>query len=184
MKILAIDAATNCGFAWGDSNGRPFSVSERLRTKEDDPERAFKNIGRAVRNFLEVEQPELVIIEAAINLGGMVELDPQSERGFRFKSKQETIYILCGLVGAAVAICGCYGIPAKKANVQTVRKDFLGVARPENPKLAVLSQCIRLGWLERDCNDDNRGDALALWSFACGKYASRLGQLANVARGE
>lgn len=179
MKILAIDAATVCGFAFGDSNCRPDSFSERLKDGTDDPERAFKKMGIRLRDLFSVDLPDLVIVEAPISVGAMVERDEESDRGFRFKSNPNTFYLLTGLVASVFTICGPYGVRAHKANVQTVRKDFLGKARPTDPKKAVVDRCVQLGWLERGCRDHNRADALALWSFACGQYASRLSVLSQ-----
>lgn len=183
MKILAIDAATRCGFAWGDSNGKPVSLSHRLKGPEDEPERAFKRLGIILRDMFSADAPELVVVEAPMSMGAMIRKDEDSERGFKFASNPSTIYLLNGLIGVVFGICGPYGIRARTANVQAVRKDFLGKARPQDPKRSVLARCVQLGWLDKDCKDDNRADALSLWSHSCGKYASRLGALADASRG-
>jgi len=170
VKILALDLATNAGFALGDSNGKPTSWSKRLKSPEDEPERAFKKLGIELRDVFALETPDIVVVEAPMSMGGMVKLDEESDRGFKFTSNPNTIYMLTGLVGVVFGICGPYGIMARKANVQKVRKDFLGVSRPKDPKRVVLDRCHQLGWLERSCRDDNRADALALWSWACGEF--------------
>lgn len=174
MLILALDLATNAGFALGDEGGTPRSWSRRLKTPEDEPERAFKKLGVELRDIFAIGKPDLVIVEAPMSMGGMVRKDEANERGFKFTSNPQTIYILTGLVGVVFGICGPYGIMARKANVQTVRKHFLGISRPKDPKLAVLAQCHRLGWLEKTCKDDNRADALALWQYAGAHYARPL----------
>lgn len=173
VNILALDLATNTGFAIGDSKGKPTSWSRRLKTPEDDVECAFGNLGLILRDMFMVECPDLVVVEAPMSMGGMVKLDEQSDRGFKFTSNPSTIYMLGGLVASVYTICKPYGIRVRKANVQTVRKDFLGVARPSNPKKVVLDRCRQLGWLDRTCRDDNRADALALWSFACHQQVER-----------
>lgn len=178
VKILALDLATNAGFAMGNSGDKPTSWSKRLKSPEDDPERAFKKLGIELRDIFALDKPDLVIVEAPMSMGGMVRKDDESERGFKFTSNPNTIYMLTGLVGVVFGICGPYGIQARKANVQQVRKNFLGMARPPEPKRAVLDRCYQLGWLPRDCRDDNRADSLALWMFACGHYAGHLGVLA------
>lgn len=166
MRILAVDAATRCGFAIGPAGAAPKSWSERLRSGDDEPERAFKRMGIILRDLFALDRPDLVVIEAPMSMGGMVEADENSPRGFKFKSNPETIYMLTGLVAVVFGICGPYGVRARKVNVQTVRKHFLGVARPEDPKRAVLTQCHRLGWMPKDCRDDNRADACALHCYA------------------
>lgn len=181
MNILALDLATNAGFAIGDSNGKPTSWSKPLKSSDHDPERAFAKLGIILRDIFEGDKPDLVVVEAPMSMGGMVRADNNNERGFSFTSNPNTIYMLTGLVGVVFGICGPYGIKARKANVQQVRKHFLGVARPHEPKRAVLNRCHQLGWLPRDCKDDNRADALALWMYACGQYAGHLGVLAAAA---
>lgn len=164
--VLAIDAATNCGFAIGEAASAPRSWSQRLKGGDDDPERAFKKMGIALRDLFALEPPDLVVVEAPMSMGGMVEADENSERGFRFKSNPETIYLLNGLVAVVFGICGPYGIRARKANVQAVRKHFVGKARPQDPKKVVLERCWQIGYLPRNVKDNNRGDAVALHVWA------------------
>lgn len=173
MKILALDLATNAGFAFGDSSSKPSSWSKQLKSSDDEPERAFKKLGIELRDRFTFDKPDFVVVEAPMSMGGMVRRDEQDERGFKFTSNPSTIYLLTGLVGVVFGICGPYGIPARKANVQQVRKHFLGVARPQDPKQAVLNRCYQIGWLDRDCRDNNRGDALALFEYAAAHYARR-----------
>lgn len=166
MRLLAVDAATTSGFALGAAGVVPRSWSQRLKGVDDDPERAFKKMGISLRDLFSVEKPDLVVIEAPMSMGGMVALDEQSPRGFKFKSSPETIYLLTGLVAVVFGICGPYGIPCRKAHVQAVRKHVVGKARPSDPKRAVLERCWQIGYLPRDVRDDNRADAVALHIWA------------------
>lgn len=175
MLIFTIDAATLAGFALGKAGERPVSWSKRLKDAEDEPARAFKALGREIRDILAVNQVELLVIEAAMSMGGMVEKD-DSERGFHFKSTPRTIQTLQGLIGCAHGIAGCYGVRTREGNVQAVRKHVLGRARPEDPKKAVLNRLHQIRYLEPDCWDNNRGDAVALHIWASdvfGKPATR-----------
>lgn len=174
MLILACDLATNAGFAIGNAGEKPRSWSKRLRSTDDDPERAFKRLGIDLRDLFMMEKPDLIVVEAPISMGGMVERDDKNPRGFKFKSKPETIYILTGLVGVVFGIAGPYGIAARKVNVQTVRRHFLGVARPADPKKATVARCHMLGLMPRDCKDDNRADAIALHDYAAATYARAI----------
>ena len=175
MLILSIDAATMAGFALGKAGERPASWSKRLKDGEDEPARAFKKIGCEVRDILAVNQVDLVVIEAAMSMGGMVERD-DSDRGFHFTSNPRTIQTLQGLIGAVHAVAGCYGVRTREGNVQAVRKHVLGRARPEDPKKAVLNRLHQIRYLDPDCWDNNRGDAVALHIWASdvfGKPATR-----------
>ncbi|MBS4016787.1 MAG: hypothetical protein KGZ68_01000 [Dechloromonas sp.] len=164
--VLAIDAATKVGFALGEAGKAPRSWSQRLKDGDDDPERAFKKLGITLRDLFMVEKPDLVIVEAPIQMGAMIEADSAAPRGFKFKSNPETIYLLTGLVAGVFTICGPYGIRCRKANVQAVRKHVVGKARPADPKKAVLERCWQIAYLPRDCRDDNRADAIALHIWA------------------
>ena len=176
MQILALDLATRSGFALGEAGQRPTSFSERLRAPDDEPERAFKRLGIKLRDILSTTAVDLVAVEAPMQMGGMVEADEKSERGFRFKSNPQTILILQGLYAVVFGICGPYGIRCVKGNVQKVRKHLLGAARPTDPKAAVINRLHQIGYLDRDCRDDNRADAVALHIWASdvfGKPATR-----------
>lgn len=176
MLVLALDLATKSGVALGKAGERPHSFSERLRGPEDEPERAFKKLGIMLRDIFMVNAVDLVVVEAPMSMGGMLEQDDKSPRGFRFRSNPETILILQGLYAVTFGICGPYGIRCKKANVQTVRKHVVGAARPTDPKNAVINRLHQIGYLDRDCRDDNRADAVALHIWASdtfGKPATR-----------
>ncbi len=166
MRVLAIDAATRCGFAIGEAGKAPRSWSEVLKDRDDEPQRAFKKLGIHLRDLFMVEKPNLVVVEAPIDMGAMIEIDPTAPRGFRAKSNPKTAFLLTGLVGGVFTICGPYGIKCRKARVQTVRAHFLGRGRHTNPKRAVLERCWQIGYLPRDCRDDNRADAVALHIWA------------------
>jgi len=170
MKIFALDLATTTGFAIGDTGGAPLSGSVRLKTSDDEPERAFKKLAQFLRDHFSANTYDLVIVEAPVNIGAFVQSAPESERGFKFTSNPATIYLLSGLAAVAYGISGCYGFRCVKANVQQVRKHFLGVARPENPKQAVVARCKQLRYIPTDCRDDNQADACALWDFAASHY--------------
>ena len=70
------------------------------------------------------------------------------------------------IVRAVAYLRGIYQIEAYAVN--DVRGHFLGErGLPRiDAKLAAIERCRKLGW---QCLNDNEGDALALWSFACAK---------------
>ena len=177
MLIMSLDLATKTGFCISDTSAsKPTrSGSIRLKDGEDEPERAFRKLGIWLRDQFSVEMPDLVVCEAPVNLGAFVESAPESERGFRFRTNPSTVYLLSGLVAVTFGICGPYGVRCVKANVQTVRKHFVGVARPPDPKKVVIARCQQLRWVDATCRDDNQCDALAAWSWAAGNFGSRAG---------
>ena len=170
MRILTLDLATRSGFAVGPAGTIERAGSKRFRDPEDEPERAFRKFGCFLRDEFTIDLPDLVVIEAPMNMGGMVEADEKSERGFKFKSKPETIYLLTGLVAVAHGICGPYGVRAINVGVQKVRKHFLGVSRPSDPKKAVVARCHLLGLMPKNERDDNKADAIAMHVWASDTY--------------
>lgn len=170
MNIFALDLATSTGFALGEAGRSPMSGAVRLKSSDDEPERAFRKLAQFLRDHFEVQRFDLVIVEAPVNIGAFVQSAPESERGFKFTSNPSTIYLLSGLAAVAFGVCGCYGIRCVKGNVQQVRKHFLGISRPENPKQAVIARCKQLRYVPADCRDDNRADACALWDYAASHY--------------
>ena len=169
IRILALDVATKTGAAYGPSDGTPTSWTWKLKTPDDTPTRAARRLGIELRDFLTASTVDLIVVEAPIAPGAIT------------NTNANTIRLLHGLSMVVHGIAGPYGIRCEEANVQTVRKRFLGVARPADPKAAVLAQCKSLCWLDSDCRDDNRADALALWSFAASQYGGHLGVIAHAA---
>lgn len=174
MLIMALDLAVKTGFAIGSAGEKPRSGVVRLKGTEDEPQRACRKLGIWLRDQFSLEVPELVVVEAPVNIGAMIDWKSGDETGKpKFRSRPETISLLHRLVGGVETICGPYGVRCVTGNVQTVRKHFLGVARPQNPKSAVVNRCHLLGYMPRDAKDDNQADALALWDWACAQHARR-----------
>jgi hypothetical protein len=172
MRILAIDAATRSGFCCAVAGvPNPRVWSERLKSPDDEPERAFKKMGIILRDQFAFEKPDLVIVEAPRQMGANIKAAPDDPRGFRFTTSPDTAYMLIGLVAVVYGICGPYGVRCISANVQTVRKHFIGQARPKDPKKLVLERAKLLGYVPRDCRDDNMSDACALFDWASATYA-------------
>lgn len=149
-QILALDLATVTGWCIGRIGERPRFGTWRLKSKDDEPERASRNLGCRLRDILSVESIDVIAYEAAISAGGVI----------RMGSASRTADMLLQLPGAVQAVAGCYGVFTTKKHVQSVRKAFLGVARPEFPKEAVIAHCRSLGF---DVSDDNAADAIAIW---------------------
>jgi len=159
MMILAVDAATKSGFALGRVGETPRAWSQRLKGGDDEPERAFKKMGIALRDLFALEKPDLVVIEQHMLFAG------------NGQSTAKTGYLLQGLVASVFAICGPYSVKARLAAPQTVRRHFVGRARPDDPKREVLDRCKALGWVAPDFKDMDATDAAAVWSYGWKTYA-------------
>jgi hypothetical protein len=170
MLIMALDLAVKTGFCIGRAGGKPRAGSVRLKSPHDPSSRACRKLGIWLRDQFAFERPDLVVIEAPVNIGAMIDWKKDGEKP-SFRSTPETISLLHRLVGGVETICGPYGIRCGDANVQTVRKHFIGRARPENPKQVVLDRCRLLGYVDRDFSDTDAADAIALWDWACATHA-------------
>jgi len=155
QEILFLDLATQMGFCEGAPGEQPRYGSHRLGTVGAENEEVFGGLLKWLGQKLLAFPPRLVVYEAPmLMLGG----------GMAKSSNIVTVERLVGLTAVAQAVCYGAKVPVRRANVQTIRKHFLGVARPENPKKAVIDRCRLLGYAPKD---DNAADAIAGWDYAC-----------------
>lgn len=157
MKTLALDLATNIGFALGDRSGVMLSGSRRLPKTADDVGR----FGRAFRDWLIIglrrHQPELVVFEQPMLRGDNTNLN--------------TLRKLYGLAFELETIAGDsklgFGMPVKEINNGDWIKHFLGAGNvpreTEARKKAVFRMCGIRGWRPEDYDE---GDALAILDYA------------------
>lgn len=162
MKVLALDIAKVTGFAFGEAGTIARSGSVRLG---DDPRSMCRNLLCFLKEqfFSFHDRPELVAIEAPLN-------------AVAHQSGASIPYAFGGAY-VADALCWAYGARVEFANVDQVRKHFIGKARTGNrneTKRAVIQRGIHLGYLPRGCRDDNRADACALHDFASAVYAKHV----------
>jgi hypothetical protein len=158
VKTLALDLATNIGFALGDRTGVILSGSRRLpKTGED-----LGRFGRAFRDWLitglKRHKPELIVFESP-NLHGA-------------QTNVNTLRKLYGLPFMLEAIAGDVEIfnnpiPVSEANSSDWISHFLGKGnvprKSEDRKKAVFRMCGVRGWNPQDFDE---GDALAILDYA------------------
>ena len=164
--IMALDLAIETGFAVGRVGGHPRSGSVKLKKRGQDERTAWRNLGCWLRDQFKLERPDLIAYEAALHPGVMLNMGNSSI----------TAAMQWGHVAAVEAICGPLGLRTEAVNVQTVRKHFTGRARHPTrteAKRAVVERCWTLGYFERDCNNDNRADACAVFDYASAVFARR-----------
>lgn len=175
MKILALDIARTTGFCLGSSgDGKPRAWSERLVKKGEGYEDACGSIGRTLRDWLRVENPDLLVIESWLH--------PLAQ------PSGDAAIMQLHLHGAVRAVAACKGVPIRMPTPAEVRVHFCGKASavkrtrgPKTPqekaevrkatKAMVINRAILLGYLPHGCTDDNAADAAALFDFACAHYA-------------
>jgi len=156
--ILALDIATTTGFARGRVGGRPTFGSVSFAGKGQASDNAvFANALRWLSGFTSGQPPQLLILEQM--------LPPSAMRGRTARAVRDR---LAGLEGVIRAVAYCRGVyRIETATVHQVRAHFIGESSLQRgaAKREVMRTCHRLGW---QVQDDDAGDACALWSYACG----------------
>lgn len=153
--ILALDVATRTGFARGRIGEVPTSGSIRFGKAGVLDHVVF---GEAIHwiNATLQEPPDMLIIESM--------LSPLAMRNETSRAVRDRLAGLHGIVRGVAHLRGVGEIA--EASVGDVRAHFIGdrTLPRDKAKRAVMERCKALGW---HAVDDNAGDALALWSYAC-----------------
>lgn len=156
MKTLALDLATNIGFALGDRSGVSLSGSRRLPSTGDD----LGQFGRAFRDWfikgLRRHKPERVAYEQPMLRGDQTNLN--------------TLRKLYGLAFMVETITGDkdlgFDIPTVEVNNGDWIKHFLGAGNvprgSDERKKKVFRMCGIRGWRPEDYDE---GDALGILDY-------------------
>jgi len=156
--VLALDVATVTGFARGTVGEAPRTVgSIRFGRPTASNNAVFAHALQWMAAMLEPKpRPDILILEAMLPAGAAIGA-----------TNRETRDRLAGLHGIIRAVAHCRGIyEISEASVGDVRAHFIGdrMLKRHVAKREVMFRCRQLGW---PVEDDNAGDALALWSYAC-----------------
>jgi hypothetical protein len=154
MLMLALDTATVTGFAIGKPGSIPRSGSVRLKKPSEPRDVAPFNAYCFLRDMWTLEKPDLVVVEHFMN--------PAAQKS------ADAIILQIEVYGVVVALCRAYGIRYEAPQRMTVVKHFLGQQprqEREALKAKIVSRAILLGYMPRDCRDQNRADACALWDY-------------------
>lgn len=166
MRILALDLGVRTGFAFGEAGAAPRSGVVTLKDRDDKRDVAFGNLIAWLDKLLREDRPDLVLREAPLNLQAFRTLD----------NAAFTVRVTLGLHAIVEGICQRFGTQAEEVPDATIRKHFIGRAncggRPAT-KAAVIQRCHVLGYMRRDCADDNRADALATFDYAAATFGKR-----------
>jgi hypothetical protein len=155
--ILALDVATQTGWAMGNVGSAPISGSVRFGKRGDSNNKIFADALRWLSRLLDPQpRPDLVIIEAM--------LPPEAMRGQTSRQVRDRLAGLHGVVRGVAQLRGVSQIA--EATVGDIRGHFIGDRRGTRywAKRETVEKCHMLGWAPQD---ENAADALALWHFAC-----------------
>lgn len=153
MRILALDIATNTGWAFADGEAAPrFGVVNLPKTGEDLGRYGFA-FHMWLADAITKLAPQLIVYEAPILAG--------------LSTNITTLRKLYGLGMMAETVAHAREVPCKEENLGKIRTHFLGRGRvprkSDDIKRAVVAECQRRGWA---VTDHNAADALALLDLA------------------
>ncbi len=160
MRIMALDIATVTGFACGEAGSIPQSGSVRLKRPGEGPDIAAFNMLAFLRDRFVLDRPDLCCIEDFLN--------PVAHKS------ADAVILQLQCFGVAVAVCRSYGVRYETPRPETIRKHFAGRGRAgsrQETKAMVLNRAKALGYIPRDCKDDNRADACAAFDYASAHFA-------------
>jgi hypothetical protein len=161
--ILALDLARQMGWAEGIPGETPQYGTHQLAPTGSEPMAVFGGmidfIGRRMQTF----RYRMVIYEA-----------PFDPRVMGFKTNVNTARMLLGLPAIVEGVCHQMGMfNLREANVNDVRFFLLGYRPKSKEGKGAVTKF--LGTLGYSPQDDNAGDALALWLYAASILDSRVG---------
>lgn len=144
-RVLALDLALTTGWAADMPSGGDKPCFGHFKTDSDGGEalgRAFFECRRNVLELIGLHEPDLIVFEAAL-----------SERVHGL----DTSLLLLGL-GAMVELVGFeQDLDVYSADVQTVRRHFVGQGFPKNAKQVVFDRCRSLGWNPQTFDESDAG---------------------------
>ena len=155
--ILALDLATTSGIARGRVGSTPTADTVPFAKHAGaSNEAVFARALSWLSTYLQADPPDLIFVEAM--------LPPDAMKNETSRAVRDRLAGLHGIICAVAYLRGIHRIEA--VTVGNIRGHFLGerALRRDAAKAATVERCRALGW---KCENDNEGDALALWSYAC-----------------
>jgi Holliday junction resolvasome RuvABC endonuclease subunit len=152
--VLALDLATETGWALGKPGDEPRSGTVRFASKGASHPAILHAAGKWLSEFLLTEPVDQAVIE-------------QEVRKRQGKSSLAADDLTLKLIGIAQEhLFGARVFKIEFAPVNTVRKFFIGDGGVERDKAKwqTVQRCRALQW---DPADDNAADALAIWAWRC-----------------
>jgi hypothetical protein len=162
--ILALDVATNTGFAVGRlGDPAPTFGSARFGNAQTAHADRFAHALVWMVKFLQQFRVDLLVLEAPLHFG--------LRRGNSAAGNDELAYGLAAVV-TAVARQRCVD-DIRQARTVDVRRFFLGDnPKRKDAKRQTIERCHALGLA---VENDNEADACALWHFQCAQLVPQLG---------
>jgi len=154
--ILAIDIASEFGWAEGPIGGQPLSGTARFAPKGASRAAVFAAAIQWAADRLAVSRPKAIWMEV-----------PSLHSIAKGKSSTDVMRMLLGLPAIIEGVAHRRGVyTVRTCSAADVRHYFIGQRslKGEVAKPLVQQRCDALGW---PYPDHNAADALALWAYAC-----------------
>lgn len=177
MNILALDPASEVGFAFGPAGSTPRTGTVIVKKSTDSMETAISRFAAWLHDLCRAESFELICIEHF--------LSP------RFASSQNASILAIELYGSAITMAWLHSIKLIAPTPGEVRAYCCGrmsgaprrrrgsAPRTERQtaldraatKAMVISRAKMLGLIAKDCTSDDAADAALIWFWACCVHA-------------
>lgn len=171
-SIFTLDLGVASGFAKGKPGDAPLSGTVRLKKPGEHIDVAFANLIAFLCEQFDTDRPALLVKEKMLAL-----------EAFRsIGNAEKTVRAHGAYHGIVEGLCVRYGVTWSDVTDSTARKHFIGRGRTgsrEETKRAVVARCHALNLMPRDCADDNRADALAIWDWAAANFGQRSASITN-----
>lgn len=153
-RIMALDLATTTGIAVGSVGEKPRFSTMRFAKEGDEHEDVFERALRWFAEYVQVDKPDAIYVEAPLNLGAAMG-----------QTNANTVLRLNGLWAVIAAAAKVKRIKYRRARVQEIRKNFLGSGnlKGDEAKKRAFAMCGLLGW---EPKNKDEGDSGALWHWA------------------
>lgn len=162
--VYALDLAVRSGVAKGLSGSVPASRTIVLKRPGETGAVALSNLLAFLVDDWSDALPDIVVKERPLHLGAFAKLG----------NAEATVRMQYGMHAIVEALGVRFGVPVHEAAAATIRKHFLARSQFGNrkdTKRAVLQRCWLLGYLPKDCTDDNRADACATFDWGAAHLA-------------
>lgn len=173
MLIFALDLGQRCGFAASTVGDSPRSGAVRLKKPGEHRAVALGNLVAWLNEEWSRERPTLVVKEAPLPL-----------QAYRDRGNSEAAVLMAyGLHGVVEAMAARFGLRLEQAHPATIRKHFIGKGRMgarKDTKAAVVQRAQLLGFMPKDCFDDDRADAIALYDWAAATHGGRAAKVLHL----
>lgn len=163
--IIALDLGTRMGVASGIVGAVPRSYAKVLKAPDAPREVAYATLLALIEETFRADLPDLLVKEKPLSLGAFASVN----------SSEANVRLTYGLHAVVEAMCARYRVKWHEESTDKVRKHFTGRARwpsRDEAKAAVVARCHLLGYLPKDCHDDDRGDACAIFDWATSQSRS------------